>query len=1152
MTFAAQTNELPDAFDRERAIATFDRNVVVTAGAGTGKTTLLVDRLAHLLLRNPDPLQITDIVALTFTNKAANEMRQRLRERLHSYLEIDRQIAPCNDAKEATQQEVEALLRLYQLSKDELDARLHEALRNLERADIGTIHSFAATLLRLYPLEAGVDPQFQEDEGKQFERIFDEQWKLWLDQELLPNGGHAEDWRRVLKQLTLGQIKELANSLCSETVELARGGEADQREQPAATLRLWLQALLASAAALVDAHPEDRVNEKLVRAARAIIEAYLDTGGLNQNSLADERQFVAEHSIDKSTKGWSESAADEARNLVRVARGLWGVDPVLTELVWRLLVPYVKRFREIFVYEGFVSFDGLLIRARNLVRDHLRVREELKRKYQAILIDEFQDTDPIQYEILLYLAEQLGHSADSWRAVKLVPGKVFVVGDPKQSIYAFRRADIEAYLEVVEKIIKAQGGTECQLTTNFRSDAAILDVVNGIFQSLIQAQRGLQPAYVGIQPAPQQKWLHSRGTRPETLQKVLLRTIVGPDKEINAEQARHLEAESLAAWLSDEVLNQVSIVTTKGESVRAQPKDVAILFRKLTDIHDYLEPLRRRGIRYVVEGERHFYAAKEIIDTVNLLRAIDNPHDRLALVGVLRSPLGALTDQSIYDLHRSNLLDYRRAEHLSGSHAPRALAELYRLLARLHDDCRRLPVAEAVSRIFAALPLKPLAACYYHGEQAVANLEKLRQQAGLLGREDGTMTFRQAIRQLQKRVLDVKEEGESVLAEENVDAVRIMSIHKSKGLEFPIVVLAGCHTGIDSRQRGGAEALFDWSTGLSGISVGPFTDLAGLFIAEKNRRRTEEEQKRIFYVAMTRARDHLVISGAANTKRSSGNFISMLDGPLDHAIGSADESTVLMIGPGSLKLDRVIATLTPPGRGKRKKRSAQQKRDWQPYIDLWTKRRQDYEAALGAPAFVTPTSLKRQAQELTQEVEPAQRQSPERTPAMLIGELTHRLLENWEFAETESQKAFSDRLDLFLADGLPRELQKDAMNIRGELTAIFERFLRSDIYAELTAARILGREVPLLMPWGDSVMEGVIDLIYEHNGLLYLADYKTDRIERKDLHAAPERYRHQAEIYSRAARQSLKREVAAFKLIFLRLGETVEVHNNANKELWLF
>src|SRR5215470_4078814 len=217
MTVPVKSIELPDEVDRQRAIKTFDRNLVVTAGAGTGKTTLLVDRLTHLLLRNPNPLRITELIALTFTNKAANEMKQRLRDQLQSYLEVDLQTAPSDGIQENCHQEVQTLIQLYQLSKDDLDARVHEALHNLERADIGTIHSFAATLLRLYPLEAGVDPQFEEDEGKQFDSLFDQHWDLWLDQELALQSAHADDWRRVLKKLELPQIKDLAKSMCWET-----------------------------------------------------------------------------------------------------------------------------------------------------------------------------------------------------------------------------------------------------------------------------------------------------------------------------------------------------------------------------------------------------------------------------------------------------------------------------------------------------------------------------------------------------------------------------------------------------------------------------------------------------------------------------------------------------------------------------------------------------------------------------------------------------------------------------------------------------------------------------------------------------------------------------------------------------------------------
>ncbi len=210
--------DLADALDRRTAVGSFDRNLVVTAGAGTGKTTLLVDRIVHLLLRRPDPLHITDIVALTFTNKAANEMKERLRERLQGYLEADLRVEPVQEEQSKPRRQIESLMDTYRLSKDELDCRVQEALRNLERAEIGTIHSFAATLLRLFPLEAGVDPQFHEDDGKQFRRLFDQQWHLWLDQELALESPRAGEWRKALKQWTIEHIKDLAKSLCSESV----------------------------------------------------------------------------------------------------------------------------------------------------------------------------------------------------------------------------------------------------------------------------------------------------------------------------------------------------------------------------------------------------------------------------------------------------------------------------------------------------------------------------------------------------------------------------------------------------------------------------------------------------------------------------------------------------------------------------------------------------------------------------------------------------------------------------------------------------------------------------------------------------------------------------------------------------------------------
>ena len=1135
MSKMANSTELVDARDRRTAVTTFDRNLIVTAGAGTGKTTLLIDRLVHLLVRSPEPLKITEIVALTFTNKAAEEMRVRLRQRMQAYLTV--QLDELIDANEqTTEREIEGLMADYQLSKGELDSRLREALKNLERSDIGTIHSFAANLLRLYPLEAGVDPQFREDEGPDFEQLFEDFWDQWLGQQLSLQSAQAEEWEKVLSACTLEEIRALAKSLAAENVDL--------RENPQSSgpiplvLANWLRDLEERAAALMSRHPGERLNEKLVRAAGAVIGQFRNSGpALDRGS--EECVLLSEKAINRSTLGWSPQDAQAAQDLVRAAKGLLRVNGDLIARLWRLLVPYALKFREKFVREGHLSFDALLVRARDMLRDNKRVRADLKQRYRAILIDEFQDTDPIQYEILLYLAEAPGRSATDWRQVKVAPGKIFVVGDPKQSIYAFRRADIEAYLEVIERIIRVQDGVECQLTTNFRSNETILQGVNGAFETIMRPQDGLQPPYIGIHPAPGRTAADSR------VPKLLIRKLVS-DRDLNAETARHLEGQSLARWLREDILGKLAIRNTRGENVLARAKDVAILLRKLTDIHDYLEPLRREGIRYVVEGERHFYAAKEIIDAVSLLRAVGNPYDRLALVGVLRSPLGALTDQQIYDLHRQHLLDYRAADQL-GKDFPESLPRLYEALFGLHQEVAALPVGEAVSHIFATLPVEILAAASFHGEQALANLQKLTRQAEVLGSR-GLTTFRGAIRELEKRILEIKDEGESALAEESLDAVRVMSIHKAKGLEFPMVILAGCNAGIESGRGSEAEAMFDWSSGLTGVRIGSVSDLAGLYITEKSRRRGLEEQKRLLYVAMTRAREHLTISCAPSSRRAGGSFCAMLDGALGGAIGAATSDQEAALGQGRVAIGVVRGTLAAPSR-ERPVPSPRKRRNWQPYLDRWSRRTNLYESAESSAIFVAPSGLKPKERGIT-EAGDAPPPKPPLLPALVIGDLAHRFLQRWDF--TEGIERLESTLHQWLAQALPPEFENDSGKFETALREIFSGFLDSPAWTELAGARILGREVPLLMPWDGRIMEGVIDLIYERDGLLYLADYKTDNLAATEVKDGAERYRLQAEIYCRAVTQALRREPVSFKIIFLRLGQAVELRVGEKQQLSLF
>ena len=301
--------------DRKKAIEATRENGVVVAGAGTGKTTLLTERVLRLILHDGIPVQ--KIACLTFTEKAAGEMRERISKAL----------------LEARSKELEAA---------------SAALEHLSASQIDTIHGFCAHLLRLYPLEAGVDPAFKIDQGENWQTLFEERYNAWLSEELGEYSAHETEWLELLRTVELKEIRELAEAITRFHVPIEKLNPSPLN--PPLTLALSLK-------------------------------------GRGDSSL-----------------------------LFLLSR----------------LVPFAYQFRKSFLELGYVSFDALLVLARNLVRDHWRIREELKVRYPAILVDEFQDTDPLQAELLLYLAEEIDGGAKHWSEVKPGPGRLFIVGDPKQ------------------------------------------------------------------------------------------------------------------------------------------------------------------------------------------------------------------------------------------------------------------------------------------------------------------------------------------------------------------------------------------------------------------------------------------------------------------------------------------------------------------------------------------------------------------------------------------------------------------------------------------------------------------------------------------------------------------------------------------------
>jgi len=1110
---------LADSQDRLLAETTWDRNIVVVAGAGTGKTTILVNRILNLLLREPNPLAITEIVALTFTNKAASEMKQRLRTQLLRLTDqADDMIA--------------TFRARYHLSAEQVGERARAALEQLEKAQIGTLHSFAAHLLRLHPIECEIDPSFQEDDGSRFKELFHSSWDRWLDDELGSAGPQHDRWRRVLAGSTLDDLQQFTAALAGDFVDL------DELERQCGSLSLegalrdWVVATHGRAATILAAQdrPKRRKAEQMVAAAMQSLTLLLEKGLPGLAHLSQDERAVLEKDMGKAPAGWDEATFQEAASIIGLAQQLLTVDQSYFHEVVTLVRPFLDQVHHRFLTSGWIAFDGLLARAKTLLRDHPAVRARIKQTYRAILVDEFQDTDPVQYEIILYLGERAGSHQTSWHDVDLEPGKLFIVGDPKQSIYAFRRADIEAFERVVEKI-QAGGGNLYSLVTNFRSNEAVLDLVNNVFDRLFQPTEHVQPANERLAARPQRK--------PEVSVSGAQLRLVMPgedDEDFDVQAATRAEAEALARWLKEELLAGTTVTDPDRREGPLQPGHIALIFRKLTQAQVYLDALRRFDIAYITDGEKHFYRRQEVIDLVNLLRAIDNPHDRIALVGILRSPLGGMKDQDLLALHQIEGLDYQQRERLSTWNHPQAgmVRRLYERLAELHQLAPLRPVPDAIDLIFERLPVLELAASSLHGEQAVANLRKTRDMAETLA-DRPHLTLTGFVDLMMTRVSEQPDEAESALAEESLDAVRVLTIHKAKGLEFPVVILPGLHQG-SKNPRKGPSIHHDWSSRCYSLQMGGRSNLGAVLVDMKMAAREEAEQRRLLYVGMTRARDLLVLSGGQTAKPGHDTVLSLLGKAISDDAATSTDGQICI---GTSRLTRVITPATMTSRRRRQEplSTMAPRLALAPILIRRHERQIEWEQRRTTPRHLTPSNL---AGGKPKSVSPRTVTGRDSDLARLIGVSAHAVLEQWDFTRPRSE--ISAVIEQTIGQCVAQDHPQLMADVTEDLTVLFERFLSSEPYERLQRATVLGREVPFVMSLGEGqMMEGVIDLIYRLDDRICIADYKTDDVAAAEVQARADRYRSQAESYSRAVESSLGLSSLSFQFIFLRPGVAIDI-----------
>ena len=1110
---------IPDRQARTLAETTFDRNVVVIAGAGTGKTTLLVNRLVHLLIKEPRPVTVTQIVALTFTNKAAMEMKVRLRERLMVLAHPETEAARAVDGGAVSMADLRAV---YSLSTDEVAGRAAAALHDLEKGQIGTLHSFAAHLLRLYPLEGGVDPTFQEDDGLRFEEHFTAAWEIWIDRELGRQGSHHQLWRKVLGIATLDDVRSLARALCSELVDLDVLRAQVNEETLSPVLVEWVRRAYQRGQALLDAHdrPKRRKIEQMLAAAMNLLRAIVDHGaaGIQAISVADLESLGKD--LGNLVAGWETDEFLEAESIIHVAQQYQSVNGWFFKDALTLLGPFVSETRHSFRLKGWVSFDGLLARARTLLRDHLAIRERIKRDYRAVLVDEFQDTDPVQYELMLAISECGGAQASTWQEMALEPGKLFIVGDPKQSIYAFRRADIEAFDRVVQKI-EEDGGVIQTLTTNFRSDAAVLGPVNDVFDRLFERRALVQPANVRLEVQPQR-----RPSAFEAGVRVQVTLPVPDERAFDAAGATRAEAETLARWLTEDVLSRPHV----------KAGHIALLFRKLTQADTYVDALRRYGLPYVIEGEKHFYRRQEVIDLMNVLRVLDHPHDAVALAGVLRSPLGGLSDLALYELRQANGFEYLRIGSLSAWTHPEASSVrlLYGHLAWLHRQVGALPLAEVLELIFDRLPILEIAAASSHGEQAVANLLKVKHTAAALS-DRPHLTLSGFVDLMVARLDEQPDEAESPLSEEASNAIQVLTIHKAKGLEFPIVVLPGLHQG-SGRERGLPIVTFDWSSGSYGLSLGGVHNFGAVLVQEKQKVREEAERRRVLYVGMTRAKDMLVLSGGMTGRAAGETVLGMLQ-EIGEGVVGAPETDALTIGASVIP----HRTTSAPSRKRSSRPGAvgpvAGALDPDAIAGLWRAREDRWKKACRTPRHLTPSTIGQG--DLPGSFRPS-KGGTDQEVGRLVGVLAHRVLEQWDFHLPPQE--LLERIEPTIRQQLTPDEAELVSPVAESLREILGNFIQSELYQQLAAATILGREVPFAMSWEEGqIVHGVMDVIYRLDGRIWIGDYKTDAVTAKEVSERAERYRVQMTLYKTAAQKSLQLSRVSARVFFLRCGVGVEL-----------
>ena len=1098
---------LNDQRSRTAIESDLHRTLFVEAGAGTGKTTALVGRIVELVLTDDSSVQVplSQIAAITFTEAAAAELRERIRIKFEEAL---------RDARSS--------------GNAERVNRCEKALADADIAAVSTLHAFAQRLLSEFPVEVGVPPRVDVIDEVRSQLAFDQRWSVFLDS--LYDDPDLEEF--IVRASILGvklngpQLRNIAQQFDDNWDRLLDVQVPATRPTPIDFAGVREQIHLVRELPKECSDQDDKFCAHIRNEYEPVFSRF-DQAATDHERLRVTRAIpglgVAGNGGAKGNwNGDVASAKQVAKDLFAYCEELLAVvaSDTLTQFAGKIAV-FTRQSAEDRRSEGLLEFHDLLVLAHILLRTAPEARALLSQRYRVLMLDEFQDTDPIQISLALLLASSVeGQFDGAWSDLSPNDGRLFMVGDPKQSIYRFRRADIELFLEARARF--AEG--EVSLQRNFRTVEPIVATVNALFSEVMAEETASQAKYSPL--VANRTDASASDHRP---------IVFGGPHSGSAREIREAEAADVASLIVDIQTNKANWQIFKKDEGWVDPKlsDITILLPTRTSMSQLSHALDDKDIPFRADTGTLVYETQEIKDLLSVLSAVDDPSNEIALVAALRSPLYACGYDDLYAFRNGGgAFDIRVPipDALQGTTVAAGIEHMHTLTKhRWWDEPSQLLMRVIDDRFAMALPA--------HGRRARDTWRRIRyvvDQARAFA-EAGGGDLREYLEWTRLQGADGSRAHEPMLAEPDDEAVQIMTIHGSKGLEFPITIISGLTTQL-GRGRSVGEVIWGEAGEMPEVKASSTVSTKHFDLAkELDDEMSGPERDRLLYVALTRAKDHLVMSGHHAVDKDGkpklshgGTLYGFAQATGADLVRTPTGQSSLFSPTAHLSRDDDVPTFALPTRSDWS-RAHRARVDNAQVRSVWSATA--IAQAASASNFATDhddwidDSVSDDDEGLDGQQLPPQVYRRGRA-GTAIGTAVHGVLQFLDLAAVDEADIDSLSDAQAWAESVPEHIETIAASVRSALQA--------PIVASCSTARHW-KELFVAAPVGGVTIEGYVDLLVETPEGLVVVDYKTDSVRNvAEVDAKLDRYSLQGAAYAAAVEAATGLTVVDVQFVFAR------------------